>query len=172
MVSQAVPTVPADSSVAAARKKGIARFAAFAGVYLFLATVNGMLTFHPYFTCTRRRDEGIQTLRAVAQLYTFMGEMIFAMVALGPDGYQKTTRDRDEVGEKTHPSSSKSSFELTGGLLGLEAAMVLMFVSAKLDLFAVNFWLFVLFWLGFGVEMVFTPIAGAVDRVMVARSQR
>ncbi|KAK8077100.1 hypothetical protein PG996_003270 [Apiospora saccharicola] len=138
MVSQTAPT---EQSLVT-QKRIVATFAAWAGVCLVLATINGGLSIVARRGCAcgiETWGNAFLTIIILELLYTF-GKCIFAFA---------------------------------GGMLGLEVALLLLlFLVADPNPADFSFWVFGLFWLGFGVEFVFDPIAGAVDRVMATRLRR
>ncbi|KAK7977197.1 hypothetical protein PG988_004687 [Apiospora saccharicola] len=154
MVSQTAPT---EQSVVT-QKRIVATFAAWAGVCLVLAT-NGGLSIVARRGCAC----GIETW-GNAFLTIIILELLYTLVAL--------IYIADSTSGPPSPKG-KCIFAFAGGMLGLEVALLLLlFLVADPNPADFSFWVFGLFWLGFGVEFVFDPIAGAVDRVMATRLRR
>ncbi|KAK8133598.1 hypothetical protein PG984_005610 [Apiospora sp. TS-2023a] len=151
-------TAPTDQSLVS-QKRIVATFAAWAGVCLVLATINGGLSIVARRGCTcgvQNWADAFVAIILLELLYSFVALIYIADSASGP------------------PSpNGKCIFALAGGMLGLEVALlVLLFLVADPNPADFSFWVFGLFWLGFGVEFVFDPIAGAVDRVIATRQRR
>ncbi|KAK7947924.1 uncharacterized protein PG986_008810 [Apiospora aurea] len=144
---------PSTDASLVAQKENIAKFSAFVGVWLVLATINGWRALVANWDCPRSYDQLTLTL-----MFTFMAEVTFTFVALcvmglaptesqptaaqqGQPGSQPPTSEqqrppRDLGGEEDaqakRPSSDRCIFGFVGSMLGLEAAvLVLMFLLAK-----------------------------------------
>ncbi|KAK7921474.1 hypothetical protein PG985_009496 [Apiospora marii] len=157
-------TVPADQQALAAQKSKIAAFAAWAGVYLVLATINGGLALvakrgWPY---SRSSFEGALAIVFLCELFF----SVFLLFYISEPGPESRPSPPPIPGEKW-------TFAFVGGMLGLEAAILtVLFRVSDPNLADLSFWVFALFWLGFGAEFVYGPLAGAVDRAMAARTKQ
>lgn len=158
MVSLTTPTAPAPSDQSlAARKKDIAHFAAFAGVYLILVTIDAWLAFVAEIgsNCALRCYMATLILMVIA-------ELLFALKVFR---YLGSVEEKKK--EETTGGSGKRTFAFVGGLLGLELALVILLFFIESPIVGTfNFWSFGLFWLGSGAEVAFAPIAGAVEQFM------
>lgn len=147
-------TASTDQSLAVQRRT-IAVFAAWAGVYLVLATVHGWLALVAQRGCTCRRESFDGALGATVLLEVLFSLSLLLYIA-GPDSPRSP--------------GGKCLFAFAGGTLGLEAAVLVLLCRVPEPKPAdVSFGVFALFRLGFGVGFVGDPLAGAVDRFLAAR---